>query len=153
MKQYHSYRDNTTEAATFFLEQLHESDTDNLQARATKEQPCHAMCRSSRSCLVLARIEATPPQRLITRIDWTPACRSQNNLSNHMSARPRPAITPSSSFTSSVHLQPAARNTYQPPNLHMVQHVASCYTLNSSGTFLSGDGNLGLQRIQIDIGD
>jgi hypothetical protein len=83
------------------------------------------------------------PQRLPARIDWTPARRSQDYLANHVSVPPQPAITPGSSFTSSGHLQTAARNTYQPPDFHIMDHVASCYTLNSSGTFLSGDGHFG----------
>lgn len=99
-----------------------------------------AMCRSSRSCLVLARIEATPPQRVIECIDWTPSCRSRNNLANHVSVRPQPAFTPGSSFTVSVHLQLAPRNTYQPPIPHISMSPVVTQS-NSPGTFLSGDGH------------
>lgn len=77
------------------------------------------MCRSSGSSLVLARIEATPLQRVIECIDWTPSCRSRNTLSNHTSVHPWPAFAPGNSFTVSVHLQLAPRNTGQPPIPHI----------------------------------
>jgi hypothetical protein len=70
-----------------------------------------AMCRSCRSSLVLVRIEATPPQRVIECIDWTPSCSPRNILTNHVSVRPLPAFPPGSSFTVLDHLQLAPRNT------------------------------------------
>jgi hypothetical protein len=70
-----------------------------------------------------------PAPARIACTDWTPACSSRNKLANHTSIHPRPAFTPGSSSTPSVHLQTAARNTYQPPNPHRYHHVACCHTL------------------------
>jgi hypothetical protein len=117
--------------------QLHTSDSACPKRRVRKRS---AMCRSCRSFSVLARIEATPPQRVIECIDWTPICRSRNTFTNHSSVHPWPAFTPGSSFTTSVHLQLSPRNTCQPPIPHIAMSPVVTQS-NSSGTFLSGDGH------------
>lgn len=64
--------------------QFKDSDSDGAEFEAAKGP---AMCRSFRTSLVIARIEATPPQRVDARFHWTPACRARNYLANHMAKR------------------------------------------------------------------
>ena len=116
-------------------------DDDSVSAQVESEGCCWPG-----SLLGLARIDASPPQRVEGRIGWTPACRSQNNLANHIAEGPGHLH----SFTSSVHLQTADRNTYQPPIA--ISPCACCYTPLpiQPVPFCRVTATLGLHQIWID---
>lgn len=95
--------------------------------------PVDAICRRPRSSPVLARLEATPPRRLVKGIHWTPACRSMKHLSNHTPVPPRQAITPGLAFPRSPTRRerwPTCRPLLEILPVPAAHHVASCYTLH-----------------------
>jgi len=116
------------------------------------EHPKNEASKSSQvsvqAFLVLARMAAAPPQRLIEHIDWTPACRSRNSHTNHTPQRPGPAITHGCLFPPSVHLQTAV-NTYQPPIAHITMSPAVTLRF-SPGSSLSGSGQFVCPSVEQD---
>jgi hypothetical protein len=105
---------------------------------------------SAPSHLVLARMEATPPQRLIDHIEWTPSCSSRKRQPNQISQPPLQAITPSRPSLASDHLQTADQSTYPLPiPLHITMSPAVTLCI-SPGSSLSGSGQFSFTPADLD---